>query len=109
MAVKWRLIDTKPKWGYGFCISGVHIYAMFKEALLNTSSVISKTSFEQRGMFPQDNQQFGQKNQDIIATGTHCTKGCKGCAGTFKTYGTFWLNFAASVGHSHVVSLGNLG
>ena len=39
-------------------ITRVHIHARFEEDLLNTSTVISKISFEQRGMSHQDNQQF---------------------------------------------------
>ena len=39
-------------------ISWIHIYAKFDEDLLNTSVVISKTSFEQTGMLPHDYQSF---------------------------------------------------
>ena len=39
-------------------ITLVHINEMYVD-VLNTSAVISKTSFEQRGMFHQDYQLFG--------------------------------------------------
>ena len=39
-------------------ITWIHILAKCEEHLLNTSEVISKISFEQRGMLHQDYQPF---------------------------------------------------
>ena len=55
-------------------ITWVHIHATFED-LLNTSAVINKTHFEQRGMLHQDYQPFWAKNyQDTWAIGIHYTK-----------------------------------
>ena len=55
----------------------IQSHAKFEEDLLNTSTVIGKRGFEQRGMLHKDYQTFGpeQNCQDAVAIGTHYTKG----------------------------------
>ena len=58
----------------------VHIHTRFEEYLLNTSAVINKIIFEQKGMLYQEYQSFGPKQncQDIVTIGTHYTKRMQG-------------------------------
>ena len=53
----------------------LHMHVKFEQDLLNTSAVISKTSFEQRGCYISY-QSFGPKQicQDTSAKGTHFIK-----------------------------------
>ena len=66
-------------------ITWIHIHAKFED-LINTSTVTSNTSFEQRRVFHQDCQSFGSEKycQDIWGIGTHYTKRCKALLVTSK-------------------------
>ena len=59
-----RLLENKTISQTEHCIRHIiwlHIHGKFEEGLLNTSSVISKTSFEQRGMLHPGYHLFGTK------------------------------------------------
>ena len=70
-------------------ITRLHIHAKCED-LLNISAVISKMSFEQKGMLHQDYQSFQPKQmcKDTVAIGTHCSNGCKVFAVNFIRYDT---------------------
>ena len=51
-------------------ITCAHMYAQSEEYLLNTSAVISKTNFEQRGMLHQDYELLGC-NKIVKILGIH--------------------------------------